>query len=143
MNENLIRPSNSNANQLQDTVNSYRALIAASGIGAWEYDINTGYLNCNDIYFAMLGITVEGHSAKHDLENAWINLLHPDDSVAAQEKFRDFIEGKNLENYENFFRLKSNLKEWIWIWSRGKILKDSHGKPERAIGTHLDVTAQK
>jgi PAS domain-containing protein len=42
-------------NDLHKELKKYKALISASNTGAWEYNITTEVLWCNEIYFSMLG----------------------------------------------------------------------------------------
>ena len=123
----------------------YKAFISASDIGAWEYFSETDFLWCNDIYFSLLGRDIKDYdfSGHTNLKEVWINLLHPEDKENATKKFAEYL--KNPDGaYESYFRMKHSNGSWIWIWSRGRLFKDTHESSHTVIiGTHTDITRHK
>lgn len=69
-------------------------------------------------------------------------MWHPDDVEKIKQTLDDHLAGKT-QRYEVIHRLRHKDKNWCWIMSRGKILKDADGKPYRWIGTNIDMTKQK
>jgi len=126
----------------QEAAARYEALIGASNTGAWEYHADTGFLWCSPEYFSMLGYNIKDfdQSGKSNLEQTWLDLMHPEDRDKANENFNSYM--KNPEGmYQQNFRMRQHDGRWIWIWSRGKTLRDSEGQPTLiTIGTHIDVT---
>ncbi len=129
---------------LKDTIQKYRALVSTSNTGAWEYFPETGFLDCNSVYFSMLGRDINNYSfSDKNLNETWIELLHPDDEEEVISRFMKYLD-KPVGMYESFFRMKHNDGSWVWICSRGGFLKDESGHITNSlIGTHIDVTAQK
>ncbi len=123
----------------------YKAFISASDIGAWEYFSETDFLWCNDIYFSLLGRNIKDYdfSGYTNLKEVWTNLLHPEDQENAIKQFAAYL--KNPEGaYESYFRMKHANGSWIWIWSRGRLFKDTNeGSQPVIIGTHVDITRHK
>jgi PAS domain S-box-containing protein len=127
-------------------VETYRALFEASNTGAWEYFTDTRNLNCNEVYFGLLGRKLDDFdfSGKPNLKETWIDLLHPDDVALSQKRFARYLKNPTDKMYESFFRMKHADGEWKWIWSRGKFMTDALGNnTNRVIGTHIDVTSYK
>lgn len=123
----------------------YRTLMNASAIGAWEYYADTGFLSCNDIYFSLLGREIADFdlSGKPNLEQTWINLLHPDDKEQARAEFAEYVK-KGEGVYENYFRMLHSEGSWVWIWSRGRMLPSAaRDAAPVIIGTHINITRQK
>ena len=121
----------------------YRSIIAVSGMGAWEFHADTGFLWCSAEYFQMLGYSEQDFLQHHKMtiDDVWINMLHPDDRQAAVEKFTTFFSEQNVEMYESTFRLKHNSGNWIWVMSRCKALRRPDGAVSKVmIGTHVDIT---
>ncbi|PKL39435.1 MAG: hypothetical protein CVV41_21160 [Candidatus Riflebacteria bacterium HGW-Riflebacteria-1] len=120
----------------------YEALIGASNTGAWEYHADSGFLWCSPEYFSMLGCDIKDfdQSGKANLEQTWLELLHQEDRDKAMQCFAGYM--KNPEGmYQQNFRMRHHDGRWIWIWSRGKTLRDAEGQPTPVtIGTHIDVT---
>ena len=123
----------------------YKAFISASGIGAWEYFSETNFLWCNDIYFSLLGRDIKDYdfSGYTNFKEVWINLLHPEDQETAMKQFNAYLK-KPEGDYESYFRMKHSNGSWIWIWSRGRLFKDTQeGSHPVIIGTHVDITRHK
>jgi PAS domain S-box-containing protein len=131
--------------ELQRAASRYKALIAASNTGAWEYHMDSGFMWCSPEYFSMLGRDILDYdmSGKRNLEQVWISLLHPDDRERAKSFFDAYL--KNPEGvYEQYFRRAHKDGHWVWIWSRGKMLRDDQGKPTGVVvGTHIDISERK
>ena len=125
----------------QGTTKQYRQLLTMSRTGAWEYFPATGTIDCNDIYFSMLGRDINHYSM--NLNEAWTKLLHPEDRAEAMRNFTGYLENP-VGMYECIFRMQHANGNWLWICSRGGLLKaeDANGTVS-IIGTHVDITEQK
>jgi PAS domain S-box-containing protein len=135
----------SHSDNLNQDLEKYKALIKASNIGAWEYYSGKEFLWCNDTYFAMLGrdIAEYGVNGSKNLDNAWIDLMHPDDRNNAIITFADYIKNP-VGLYENYFRMSHANGRWVWIWSRGSLLQGiPDGSSPIITGTHIDITDHK
>ncbi|GEM_PF-478210 len=129
---------------LREASSRYEALIAASNTGAWEYHSDSGFLWCSPEYFSMLGRDIHDFdfSGRRNVEETWIDLLHPDDREEAKRHFK--TEKQNTERiYEQYFRMLHQDGHGVWIWSRGKTLCDTMGNPTPImVGTHIDISKQ-
>ena len=77
-----------------------------------------------------------------DTYEAWLGLLHPEDSAAAPDKAgRKFKVG--ARPFAVDFRMKHKLGHWAWIQCVGLQLVSPSGELERVIGIHLDATERK
>ncbi|MBS1519776.1 MAG: PAS domain-containing sensor histidine kinase [Bacteroidetes bacterium] len=123
----------------KETTKQYRQLLIMSKTGAWEYFPATGTVDCNDIYFSMLGRDINEY--RLNLNEAWTNLLHPEDRPEAMRKFSEYLENPT-GMYECEFRMLHADGKWVWIYSRGGLLKADDGIVS-IIGTHVDITEQK
>lgn len=115
--------------------------IEGSGIGLWDWSVQTGDLVLNDRWAEMLGYTLA------DLEpisiETWFQHTHPDDLQkalkATEQHFR-----QETPVYECELRMHHRLGHWIWVLDRGKVVeRDGVGQPLRMAGTHLDITDRK
>jgi PAS domain S-box-containing protein len=130
---------------LAKDLEKYKAFISASETGTWEYFSETGFLWCNDIYFSMLGRDINHYdlSGEPNLNATWIDLLHPEDRVKATTSFSAYLKNP-VGMHESYFRMKHSNGNWIWIWSRGRLLKDVNKRSQPIIvGTHVDITKHK
>jgi PAS domain S-box-containing protein len=131
------------ADELKETIQKYKALISTSNTGTWEYFPAIKSLDCNSVYFSMLGRDANDYIfSEKNLNETWIDLLHPDDVEEAMSRFMNYLDNP-VGMHENFYRMKHANGSWVWICSRGGVLNDKHGKINSFIGTHIDVTRQK
>ena len=120
----------------------YRSIIEVSNIGAWEYDIDKDRLWLSPKNFSMLGYeNEEKHCEPEEGLDAWKQYLHPDDRERAFNRFRDYIAGDLKETYEDQFRLLHKNGSPVWVFLRGRILKNPDGTLSNSfLGTHIDIT---
>lgn len=132
--------------KLLESESRYRSIIAVSNTGAWEFHHNQDYLWCSPEYFKMLGedpdnFTMDGTA---NLEEAWINLLHPDDRERAANHFAHYLKTGSVGMYENHFRMRHLDGSWVWILSRGQTLRNPDGSLSNiTVGTHINITDRK
>ena len=77
-----------------------------------------------------------------DTYDAWLGLLHPEDSTAAPDKA-----GRKLKvggrPFAVDFRMKHKFGHWAWIQCVGLQIVSEAGELERVIGIHIDATERK
>jgi diguanylate cyclase (GGDEF)-like protein/PAS domain S-box-containing protein len=116
-------------------------VIEGTGVGTWEWDIETGIVQINDRWAAMIGYDVaELGTVTADF---WKSRLHPDDLAPVIQRLSDSFPG-NGGVYEIDFRMRHRDGRWVWISSRGNVTERSaEGRPLRMAGTHQDITVRK
>lgn len=132
--------------EIEESRKTIEALIAVSNTGAWLWHEDTRFLDCTEEYFSMLGRSRSDFnlSGSENINETWIDLLHPDDRDRAAKHFADYLAGGSVGMYESFFRLSHIDGSYVWIWSRGATLRDEKGKiTPLTVGTHIDITKQK
>ncbi|NCA81858.1 MAG: PAS domain S-box protein [Opitutae bacterium] len=134
------------ARQNQEAAERYKTLISASNTGAWEYHDDTAYMWASPEYFAMLGRQASDFglaAGEPNIEQIWLDLIHPDDKGRCQGNFIDYM--KQPEGiYQHAFRMRHADGHWVWILSRGRVLRDEDGRPTPVVvGTHIDISESK
>ena len=115
-----------------------RLVIEGSGLGTWEWNVQTNETVFNEQWAAMLGYTLE-ELTPYDYAT-WERLVHPDDLDRARQALADCVEGKTAD-YICEFRMKHKDGHWVWILDRGRVMtRDDAGKPLAMFGTHTDIT---
>ena len=115
--------------------------IEASGLGTWDWYIQTGELLVNEQYTGLLGY----HPADLDplCTRNWQTHFHPDDFSGKQRALIRYFKGQ-IDAYSCEFRLRHRLGHWVWILERGRIIeRDALGRPLRMAGTCLDISDRK
>ncbi|UUX92626.1 sensor histidine kinase [Methanoplanus endosymbiosus] len=122
---------------LKENEERLRITIEAANIGTWDWDVASGKVILNDLWYRMLGYK-EG-----DLRPEYSEILrhiHPDDTERVNLAVKECIDGKKLTlNFES--RVLSKDKQWIWIMSSGEVVEyDRQNKPLRIAGINQDIT---
>lgn len=126
---------------LRDTQARYdRALDAARGVGAWEWDIQADTLYCDARYAQFHGIDPTLAAQGLPIE-AFIHAVHPDDRerVQAHTQAVTAAGGEFVDEY----RLVQPDGAIRWVTARGHSYLDAAGRPGRSAGVVLDITDRK
>ncbi|MBI3567187.1 MAG: PAS domain-containing protein [Gemmatimonadetes bacterium] len=114
--------------------------LECSGMGLWDWNIESGSLFFSDAWAAAFGY---GDATRHHSYDTWRDRVHPDDLPALTEILTHHLRGKS-----DFFRAEHRLRRadgtWAWIDARGRIVQHGErGAPRRMVGTMYDVTARR
>jgi PAS domain S-box-containing protein len=124
---------------LRESERRLELALEGGDLGLWDWDMATNSVRYSDRWVTMLGYdpaTFDGTLA------AWERLVHPDDFQPTQAAIRACFIEERSPFYESVHRLKSASGHWVWVMARGRIVeRDATGRPRRAAGTHLDITA--
>jgi PAS domain S-box-containing protein len=77
-----------------------------------------------------------------DTYEAWLGLLHPEDSAAAPDKAGRKLK-VGIRPFSVEFRMKHKLGHWSWIQCVGLQMVSPSGELERVVGIHIDATERK
>jgi PAS domain S-box-containing protein len=115
-------------------------LFAEKGpVGFFDLNLKARKVLYSPAWKRMLGYA---DSELPDTYEAWLGLLHPEDSAAAPDKA-----GRKLKvgarPFAVEFRMKHKLGHWAWIECVGLQLVSTSGELERVIGIHVDATERK
>jgi PAS domain S-box-containing protein len=125
---------------LRESEERLELALAGANLGCWDWNVATGEVHYDERWTAMLGYRA------NELEphiSTWERLVHPDDRPLAEHALTEHLEGRRSW-YETEHRLQHRDGHWVWVLDRGQVLRwDSAGRPLRAAGTHLDITARR
>ena len=114
--------------------------LDATNDGLWDWNIQTDACYFNRAYKRMLGF--EMHELVEDANQTWVGRLHPEDRDETVARAGHLL--ATVGAYELEFRMRCKDGSYKWILSRGKVMvRDAEGKPLRAVGTHIDLSARK
>jgi PAS domain S-box-containing protein len=118
----------------------YQIAVAHSGIGLWDWDLQTRHAYRSDELVRMLGY--EPGEIPPDI-GALRRLMTPEDLQLVEEAVQRHLEDEMLPlSYDQRMLTKSG--ETIWAHVEGRVCAhDEHGKPTRIIGTLTNVTTQR
>ena len=115
--------------------------VEGTGLGMWDWRVQTGDFSVNGNWAKMLGYSRE-ELAPLSID-VWRRLCHPEDLAKAEvELEKKFARVTQL--YESEFRMRHKDGHWVPVLSRGKVVeRDSADRPVRMVGTHLDISERK
>ncbi len=124
-------------NRLATKEKELELAVFGGNLGTWNWDLSNDEVTVNNQWAIMKGYPpaeIRPHI------RTWENLVHPDDLPAAQDALERHFKNET-DHYEAQYRVKTKNGSWMWIKSRGKVIKrDATGKPLRAAGTHQDIS---
>ncbi|MBS3795108.1 MAG: PAS domain S-box protein, partial [Candidatus Thorarchaeota archaeon] len=126
--------------KLEESKNRLSLVIEGSGLGTWDWNVQTGDVIFNERWANMLGYELSEIEPSLD---AWKKRVHPEDLPEVMEILNEHLEGKS-DSYVSEHRMRTKNGDWVWIEDRGRVVeRDEDGDPIRATGTHLDITERK
>jgi PAS domain S-box-containing protein len=126
--------------QLVENEARLQRVIDASGLGYWDWNIETGETVFSEQWLGMLGY---GPAELEQKADTWLMLMHPDDKERVEKILHEHFSGAN-DTYAVEHRLKTKSGEWRWILSEGKVVaRGAGGEPLRMSGIHKDIHDKK
>ncbi|MCJ8321209.1 MAG: PAS domain S-box protein [Colwellia sp.] len=127
--------------ELEANAKQLSLVVDNTGVGIWDWQVETGKVECNQRWFEILGYQ------KEELQpfnvDIWTSLLHPDDLPNVMMLIESHF-SKNTEGYTCELRIKHKSGHWVWLHDSGKLVeRNKEGLPQRMIGTVLDITERK
>lgn len=114
-----------------------RLALDATRDGLWDWDVSRRKVFFSESYARLLGLTPQ---TLGDTREDWAARLHPDDMERALHTLNTEF---NEQHYDNIYRLRHADGSYRWIHSRGRLLRDENGQPQRFIGIASDITQQR
>lgn len=115
----------------------FRHAAEASQAALWDFDMQTGQVEFSDAFRDMLGY--QSHEDMPASMEAYMQLMHPDDSERVREQARRLIAGETGDRASAEFRLLTRTGEYRWFQSNSKVIRDAEGRPIRRLGSTIDV----
>ena len=126
---------------LRDRISRLESIIDASGIGTFEWNVQSGRIICNECYAEMLGYSL-AELQPFDAA-AWVTLAHPEDLPECRRQLEKHFEGA-APQYDCECRMRRKDGSWVWVVARGRVCSRTvDGKPLMMLGTQYDITARK
>ena len=123
---------------LRESEEQYRAFFEIASIGMGQADPATGrILRVNDRY-----CEITGYSREELLSGNVQNLTHPDDRDADWTSYNRMVRGE-VDEYSTEKRYIRKDGRIIWVLASARLIRDTTGKPIRAVGIMQDITQRK
>ena len=126
------------AEQIESRDARLELMLAASGTGFWEWDVESGELTWSEAIFRQYGLKPGPHAPGYE---AYLDLIHPDDRAAFESAIAAALEG--AEGFALDFRIIWPDGSVHWTNGAGRLFRSDDGRPLRMIGTGQDITDQR
>lgn len=124
---------------LRDEREKLKIALRAAKMETWNWNIETGTVSWSDGIEAMFGMAQGQFDGKYD---SYLSLIHPDDISDLQQAISRSLSDPNYD-YVVEHRLVWPGGEVHWLEGRGKVYRNTAGRPIRMAGTVVDVTDRK
>lgn len=123
----------------------YSFALEATQDGIWDWNLQSGELDCNHAFFTMLGY--EREQLGRNAQDCLFGLIHPGEREAVLEVFSDARKADANHEADMFaleYRMRARDGSYRWIECRAKaVARDERGRPQRIVGSHSDLTMRK
>jgi diguanylate cyclase (GGDEF)-like protein/PAS domain S-box-containing protein len=130
---------------LESTKERLGLALEASNTGTWDMNFKTRKRLVSARTAVMIGLRAD--DVELDLEH-WHQLIHPLDRARVTQLLMAAVpmEGGPSESpmFSMAYRLRHKQGHCLWVQSTGRLVeRDADGRPERAVGTLIDITEVK
>ncbi|MCC5635119.1 PAS domain S-box protein [Nostoc sp. CHAB 5844] len=125
---------------LRDSENRFRTAIESAQLGTWDWNLITNQLTWDRGCKAMFGLP----PATEISIEVFFAGLHPDDKGRLERVIQVALSPASDGKYDIEYRT-IGLQDGVerWISAKGQAYFDAAGKPQRFVGTVLNITEQK
>lgn len=123
--------------ELRDKEQRLRLATEASGVGIWEWNLQTNEARWDDQMFRIYGVTPTQDGILQYSD--WIETLLPEDVDENERIIQEALQGKHKSRRTFRIRRKKD-GECRYIQSTETVRTNAQGEAEWMVGTNLDVT---
>ncbi|MCU7890560.1 MAG: PAS domain S-box protein [Candidatus Thiodiazotropha sp. (ex Ustalcina ferruginea)] len=125
--------------KLKQSEERFSLAMCGANDGLWDWSLETDEVYYSPRWKSMLGFE------EFELDNSldvWKTLVHPDDKDWVLGKVEDYLTGKS-KSFEVEMRMHHKEGHEVVVLSRAFLTYRDDGKPDRLVGTHVDITERK
>jgi PAS domain S-box-containing protein len=117
-----------------------RLAMESAREGPWDWDFESGMLNCSEVLISMLGHREDAINGPREM---WLTYVHPDDLPRVATAIADHFD-RGFALYECEYRIRTAAGQWRWILDRGRIVeRNEAGQPMRLVGVVASIEERK
>ncbi len=126
---------------LRESEERYALAMDGANEGHWDWDVAGDRLFLSPKMQVLSGVREDRPITTRAAWMAEITV-HPEDIPRRDAALNDHFEGRT-QRYECEYRVRQPSGAWCWLLSRGRLIRDAAGKPQRFVGSAVDISAQK
>lgn len=125
---------------LRESERRARLVIEGTGVGIWQWNVQSGETVFNERWAHIVGYTLEELSPVSI--DTWMSLAHTDDLARSEALLNAHFAGEK-ESYDCKARMRHKQGHWVWVHDRGQVFDwTPEGEPLLMYGTHADITKE-
>lgn len=122
---------------LQQSTERLRLALDAGGMGTWEWDMQANIQYWDATQYRLFGL----EETTELTTDTFFRLVHPDDLPQVRRSLDTVLQqGGSFATEFRIIRPDGTVR---WLASKGGILLNSNGKPQRMIGVNFDISERK
>ncbi len=122
-------------------ISEERYALAARGAndGLWDWDLRS-----NRVYYSSRWKSILGYEDNEigDHPDEWLSRVHRDDSINVRKEIMAHREGAS-DQFRIEYRMKHKNGTYLWVLTRGIIVRDKNNTAFRIAGSQTDITERK
>jgi PAS domain S-box-containing protein len=126
---------------LRESEERYALAMEGANEGHWDWDVKADRL-----FLSPRMKTLDGQSVDSPVGSGleWLHRasIHSEDRPRVETAIKEHLEAI-VPRFECAYRVHHGNGEWRWLLARGRCSFDESGKPERFVGSAVDITDQK
>jgi PAS domain S-box-containing protein len=137
----VLMENNMSLREIKTTNERFDAVMKATHDLIWDWNLEN-----NIIYRDPNGLQkVYGLKENKGIENIydWIKHIHPEDQDRVLQTINDILQATHQDTFEVEYRFMKDDETYTYVYDRGKIIRNSAGKPIRMLGAAQDITERK
>lgn len=124
---------------LHESNERYRLVTKATLDAIWDWDLLTDTIFWGEGFRTMFGFALQ----EMGVDGAsWINQIHPEDAERVADGINSVIQG-NEDKWSDEYRYRNGRGEYVFVFDRGIVLRDTEGKAIRMVGSMRDISQYK
>ncbi len=125
--------------QMQVAQERYALAAQGANDGLWDWDLVTNEIYLSPRWKAMLGWS-EGEIGANPEE--WFKRIHPEDRDRVKAEIAIHQDGLT-PHFESEHRVRCGDGRYLWVLTRGIVVRDAEGAATRMAGSQTDITRRK
>jgi PAS domain S-box-containing protein len=127
---------------LEETNEQMELVMESTSIGIWDWNIKSNEMKFNQAWANILGYELEELKTEN-MDDWYRHNCHPEDFRKSTKLLEEhWKSSSNQHSCE--LRMRHKQGHWVWIIDVGKVVsRTEDNKPERMIGTCLDISERK
>jgi diguanylate cyclase (GGDEF)-like protein/PAS domain S-box-containing protein len=117
----------------------YSLAIDGTSDGLWDWDLESDAVFYSARWNGLMGLPERDVVAG---PHHWFDRVHPDDLSGLKDMLIEHLSG-NARHFEHEYRVRGTGGDFLWVLSRGLVVRNLNGEARRIAGSMTDITERK